>query len=316
MRASRIPGLPLILTLTLSIPGWSREARADDLGTAEALFEEGVRLYDLRDYVGSCAKLEASQKLVSASGTALNLGRCHEAQGHLFQAWSAFEDASFLARRDGDAKRAAFAHQNAERLKPLLPRLRLVVDEPMAGLEVRLDGSVIDAAAMNVPIPVDPGHHRVQASAPAHVPAVLEVDTTTGNEARLRIPKLAPTTSSGLRPGPAPAPSPSPTTTTWRTVALVTAAAGVAVTGVGTAFGIRAWGLNDSDARCPARCDVRGAELRRDAGAAADVSTVLFSAGLALLVTGAVLWFTHPTPPTMTASAPRTAFAPRTATAR
>jgi serine/threonine-protein kinase len=74
--------------------------------------------------------------------------------------------------------------------------------------------------------------------------------------------------------------------------------AGVVGLGVGSVFGLRAMSINDdAKGHCPQspRCnDPEGPELTRDAQSAATVSTIAFVAGAALLVGGAILWFTAP----------------------
>lgn len=278
----------LAVSLTSSVV-----AHADDAGTAHALFDEGVRLYDKGDYAGSCTKLEASARLLPASGTSLNLGRCHEALGHLVKAWSAFEDAAVLARRDNNASRAEFAHTNAERLRVTLPHVR-VSAEPGNTFEARLDGTVIDSAALGVAIPVDAGKHSFEARAPGKKPYVTTFEATAGKEASVVVPRLAEEST----PAPAPTPAPAETDSSWsgmKIAAVALAATGLAATGVGLGLGGYAASLKSSgDDRCTPKCDPQGRADLVNAGTAADLSTVLVSTGAVLLVAGVVLWFVAP----------------------
>jgi hypothetical protein len=73
----------------------------------------------------------------------------------------------------------------------------------------------------------------------------------------------------------------------------------VVATGLGVAFGLVAKSKNDEalePQNCPdsAHCLPRGLELTDDAKSASTVSTISFVAGGALLVGGAVLFFTAP----------------------
>ena len=96
----------------------------------------------------------------------MNLAHCHQEQGRTASAWAEFRQAAAQADAAGKPERAEYARSRASRLEGRLPRLTLSVAERAAGLEVRLDGQVIGAGAMDAPLPVDPGERRVEASAP------------------------------------------------------------------------------------------------------------------------------------------------------
>lgn len=295
MALSRLArGATLVAMLTVSAV-----ASADDAGTAHALFDEGVRLYDKGDYAGSCSKLEASARLLPASGTSLNLGRCHEALGHLVKAWSAFEDASVLARRDNNASRAEFAHTNAERLRASLPRVR-VSAEPGSSFEARLDGTLVDSAALGVAIPVEAGKHSFEARAPGKKPFVTTFEASAGKEASVVVPKLADEAAPRpAAPAPAPAPAPAESDSSWsgmKIAGVALGATGLVATGIGLGFGGYAGSLNSNAVdRCNAKhCDAQARSDIQHAGETADVATVLVSAGLVVLAAGVVLWFIAP----------------------
>ena len=86
---------------------------------------------------------------------------------------------------------------------------------------------------------------------------------------------------------------------TQKTIAVVVAGVGVVGLGVGGAFGLVAssqWSQAKSD--CGSGCSsTSGAQNERSSAlGSATVSTVGFGVGGAALVTGAVLWFTAPSP--------------------
>lgn len=282
----------LVIAATLAAPS---VARADDRATAHALFEEGVRLYERGDYAGSCAKLEASSRLLPTSGTSLNLGRCHEAQNELIKAWNAFEEATVLARRDNNASRAEFAHTNAERLRPLLPRVR-VTSEPGNVVEARLDGAPIDSAALGVAIPVEAGKHALEARAPGRRPWKTTFEAVSGKETSIVVPRLEAEPTSLPAPAPAPA-EPERGWSTWKIASVAIGATGLAATGLGLGFGGYAASLkSEGDDHCAPKCDAVGRAYLHDAGTWADASTVVVSVGAALLVAGVVLWMVAPSP--------------------
>lgn len=49
-----------------------------------------------------------------------------------------------------------------------LSRLKVVLRSAPAGIEVKLDGSVLRTAALGTPLPLDPGAHTLEVTAPRH----------------------------------------------------------------------------------------------------------------------------------------------------
>lgn len=144
-------------------------ARADDPDPAPALalFQEGKALADAGKYVEACAKLQASYRLVKKLGTLLNLADCNEKTGHTATAWAQFTEARAIAERSAQADRVAFADAHAIALAPKLSRLTLAAASPIApGLIVKRDGVTLGDGALGTEIPVDPGPHTIEASAP------------------------------------------------------------------------------------------------------------------------------------------------------
>lgn len=96
------------------------------------------------------------------------------------------------------------------------------------------------------------------------------------------------------------------------TLAIVTGGAGLVGLGLGTAFAISASSTqHDADALCTsAGCTAEGKTLLTDAGRSADIASVGFIAGAALLAAGTVLWVASPSlrpAPRSVASPPLTA---------
>jgi hypothetical protein len=292
---------PVALALVLLSPA---RATAQDKQTAEALFEEGQRLFDAKDYPRACEKFAASQRMDPAVGTLLNLGRCYEAGGRIASAAQAFADAAAQAHRENDTKREKFAAQKESELKAQVPRLTITVaGASVPGLVVERDGKALDPAVFGVAIPLDPGAHTIKATAPKKEPFATTV-TLRASEALhiLEIPALKDAAPVAPPPPerkpaletPPPAP-PGPGLGTQRTIAIALGGAGVVALGIGAYFGLHASSLqSDAKPHCfgDGTCDADGVSLTDRAGSSADVSTILFVAGGALLAGGAALWFT------------------------
>ena len=186
-----------------------------EMTLAEILYREGRQMMAERRFNEAAAKFAESYRLDPATGTLLNLATCREAEGKLASAWIAFSDAMRASRREQRDDRVKLAE---ERIAAIEPRLsRLTIDVPpearIPDLVVRIDGVAIGLAVFGVPAPIDPGAHRIEASAPGKLPFAQQV--TIGTEAdrqTVTIPPLgdAPTVlADPQRPMPSPRPAPA-----------------------------------------------------------------------------------------------------------
>lgn len=290
-------------------------AQGHDPVAAEAAFAEARALMQKGRFDEACPKLEASLSLDPALGTLLNLGDCYEKVGKTASAWLRYREAAALALEKGQREREQIARARITALEPKLCKLTVRVAE-QPEITVTRDGATVLRAAYGIPVPVDPGPHVVEArgsAAGAPFSSNVDVKPPPPNGAcaltTVDVPVLsdnggAPVVAVPVKPvlapidlGPeAPPPSIEPRWRTVHTLAIVSAGLGIVGLGVGSAFGLSASGTkSEADSFCtPAGCTADGKGLLADAGAAADVSTVFFSVGAVLLVTGAVLWLTSP----------------------
>jgi hypothetical protein len=288
-------------------PAVARAQTATDQPTAEALFAEGRRLLAEGKYADACPKFAESQRLDPAIGTLLNLGDCHEKIGQTASAWARFREAAEIAHRAGDAAREKVSKRRAAALEERLSKLTITV--PMAsnapGLEVQRDGVTMGRAVWGTAAPVDPGSHRIEATAPGRKPWSTTVTVDAAHRSiTVAIPALAAAPAEAHAPSQAApaALSPSAKETSalrghgQRVAAVVIASTGVAAVGVGSVFGVLASSKKDeSEIYCHKNlCSQRGVDLRDQALTSATVSTVAFVAGAAALAGGAALWFTAP----------------------
>jgi len=277
----------------LALSSGARVARAqttpDMTAAAEQLFEEGRSLMARERFGEACPKLAESHRLDPGVGTLLNLAECYEKQGRTASAWATYIEADTLANRLNQVQRAAFAAKRAQELAPSLPKLAIDVSETRnAGgavtVTVRRDGELLARPAWATLVPMDPGEHRIEASAPGFRPFARTVIVRTGELARVAVPALTPD-------------SEPRTSSTQKTVGLIVAGAGVVATGVGLGFGYVAKSKNDeahTDFCSSVACTQHGKDLIGEADQAALLSTVLVSVGAAVLVGGAFVFFTAP----------------------
>jgi hypothetical protein len=292
--------------------------------TAEAVFEEGMRLIKQGKFADACPKFEISQRVEPAVGTMLYLAECYEKTNRTASSWAMFREAASLAETSGQTERMKTAQARAARLEPRLAWLTIELssDALVPGLQIRRNSVLVSNELSGTPTPVDPGELRVEASAPGRLPFSTKLDVPA--KARLVVtipllqaapeaaaapvppvlagqgsasaasdkvvpPTVAPLPSSQAPSAPAPHASPIP----W-----VVASAGVAALGVGSIFGLKAMS-NADDARqiCPKGVcnEERGAAAASDAQTQAKISNVCFALGAAAVATGVVLYFALPT---------------------
>lgn len=289
---------------------------ADDKAAADALFDEARRLMQQHDYARACEKLEASQSIDPAVGTALNLADCYEKMGRTASAWATFRDTVALARKAGSADRERVARERAQSLEGRLSYLTIVA---WKGQEVAIkrDGEALDPAVLGTAIPVDPGTHEISAGASGKRTWRTQVEVRdNADRVSVSVPILgdeAPPQDAATQSA-ADSSEPTPTETqgrtvphdessggsTQRTLALVAAAIGVAGIATGTVFGLKAasnW--SDAKGQCsgdsyPASCSDSAVKLQHEASQAGTISTVSFIVGGAGVAAAAALWLTAP----------------------
>jgi len=205
-------GAVLILALARQQAAWSQSANARE-AEAEALFREGKRLLEARDYAQACPKLAESYRLDPATGALLALAICREGAGNLASAWSAYAEVAERSKAEGRADREKAAREKAAALEAKLSMLTIVVARAadVVGLRVQRDGEETARAAWGVAVPVDAGAHTIVATAPGRSP--WRATITIGVKAerrRIEVPVLVTAASevSGARDRtPAPASS-------------------------------------------------------------------------------------------------------------
>jgi hypothetical protein len=305
-------------------------AAQDRDATATALFDGGRKLMSQGKYSEACPQLAESQRLAPSGGTLLNLAECYEHTGQTASAWAAWKDAAARANAAGKAAAEKNAVARATALEPSLAKLTIVVGSgsDVPGLEVKRDGVPVGHGELGSALPIDPGAHTIEASAPSKQPWSTSVTVTPKQaDAKVTVTLIdAPVAPAPAQQGSAPADQHATPTAAQpataasasadahaggmggqKVIALVAGGVGVVGVAVGSIFGMMAKSDNDQalqNCRTSTLCSQTGLSHTDDAKSAATVSTVAFVVGAAGLVGGAVLWFTAPS---SAATAPTTA---------
>lgn len=263
------------------------EPTASDKSAADALFNEARQLLDAGRAVEACPKLEESQRLDPAVGTALNLADCFERIGRTASAYVAFGDAAALAKRSGDTARAEEAERRADAMQAKL--VRLAVNVPVAsrfeGLTVLRDGQPLAPSLWGTPIAVDPGEHSIEAKAPGRVPwkSAVKLDVP-GTTQQVSVPLLAEVKI-----------PPPPGKTAQRIAGIVVGSVGLAGLAVAGGLSIVAAKTDDESKKyClpedPNKCYAKGVALRNESITYADTATVVTIASGVVVATGVTLF--------------------------
>jgi hypothetical protein len=133
---------------------------------AEKLFLDGRKMMEAGQYPEACAKFADSQRLDPALGTLMHLATCHEKIGKFATAWSEFSDAAALAQKAGQFDREKFAREHAAALDSKLQKMIIELSHPPEGTVIKLDGATLPAGVLGTEIPLDPGDHTLEVTAP------------------------------------------------------------------------------------------------------------------------------------------------------
>ena len=295
----------LCSSLALALPARLAHAQsATDSATAESLFNEALAMLANKKPAEACPKLEASQRLDPGVGTLLYLADCYQQMGRTASAWGTFREAAYMAK-DRKDDREGVAVDSAKGLEPKLSYLTVeVTAAPGVTLEIKRDGKIISDALWNTAIPVDPGAHTVEASAPGKKPWSTSFNIADGpRQESVVVPKLEDAPVAPDAPPPVPLSAPPAElpqgSSTQKTAGWVLLGVGSAGLITGGILALLARGDDKSaNAECrPDRvrlCNPAGVELGNSAHSKATWAGVSAGIGLAAVGAGVTLLLTAP----------------------
>jgi hypothetical protein len=175
-------------------------AQSPTQGAAEASFTEGVKLMKEGRCEEAVGKFQESERLDPASGTLLNLAYCEARLGRVASAWLDYRRAIPLAQQKQRPQHEKIAREQADKLEPDLPRLSVAVAGGERTILIELDGESLPRAMWSVPVPVDPGAHRVKARLESGRDWEKSVTLARAERASVEIPVAEPAPAATVAP--------------------------------------------------------------------------------------------------------------------
>lgn len=276
---------PAFLAVVLSIASTSAAAEPtpQEKADAAALYKQGITLLEKSDFAAACPKFVESQRLDPALNTQIALAKCYDSAGKTASAWSSYRDLAFEFKKAGNPAGEKAANDKKDDLEKRLSKLQINATADAPGLVIRRDNEEISKAILGTPVPVDPGKHVVEATAPGY--QVWQTTVTIGKANDMQTVTI---------PGLVEAPK---QTSSLRTIGYAVGGVGVAGLIVGGVFGgLAAGDKSKLTTDCPS--NVCATQASQDELASAKskalISTIGLAAGGALAATGVVLILVSP----------------------
>lgn len=237
------------LTLALCLPGpWlaspvaalAAEPSPSEISVARALFDQGLADERAGRWREAAGKFRSAAAIKDTPGLRFHVARCEEEQGLFVEALLEYDRARELldaGNKAADVEKLLPAAR--ERVKAKVALLTLRVPDGVQDASVRVDGKPVSGSVLGVPMPVNPGTHRVQAASAGRKAYSREIVLDSGEalELALELPAVdAPPEPAPARPLSGTASDVAPVTdagVSARSIALVSEASLFAV-GLGT----------------------------------------------------------------------------------
>jgi hypothetical protein len=191
--------------LVLSVPAFAADPLATELALARRLFSDARTAEDAKDWPTAVARLRDAISIVETPGLRFHLAYCEEQQKLLVEALVDYERAEDLPSGHNEEFRSQIPSRRASLLKRI-PTIALLLGRDPAGANLVIDGHPLPSASFGKPIPLNPGKHVFEVSAPGFAPfktelSLDEADALVTNVVMIPTQKVGSlATSAGARP--------------------------------------------------------------------------------------------------------------------
>jgi PEGA domain len=172
--------LTLLLATSLSGLAHAQNVSDADRKAARDLYEKGASLQVQGKPAEALDSFMRSYTVFPAPTTALHVAQCHAALGHLVEAEESYRSLANAKIPDGSPQAFYAAQDQAKSelaaVSPRLPTIRVTTTpDKIQGLVVKVDDQAMNPALVGVARAVNPGTHKVTATAPGYVNAEQNV---------------------------------------------------------------------------------------------------------------------------------------------
>jgi hypothetical protein len=188
--ASLVVGAATFAT-TLTWTAAASAATDEERAAARGLADKAMSAFKEHRYADAIDLFQRAETLVHSPIHLLFLGRAHAASGQLVRAHEAFLKASREeVAADAPASRARAVADATKELEAIRPRLAELTIRVFGGPDapnVTVDGTGIAAVLVGVPMPVDPGAHRVEVKAAGFLSAWRNINLAEGQRESIKL---------------------------------------------------------------------------------------------------------------------------------
>lgn len=215
--------LALLLTLScFAVPlAWSPTARAQvsdaERAAARDLFKQGDELQRAGKFADALDKFQRAQQVIHAPTNVLRIAECQAAMGHLVEAAESYRTVTRWQLPAGSPAAFQSAVDQAKgelaQVEPRVPKVLVqVTPAPAPGSQPQLviDGATVPFALVGEQIPLDPGEHKLQATATGQASQEATVSLRERETKTIALELKPVSGGAALVPTPAPSGGPPP----------------------------------------------------------------------------------------------------------
>ncbi|HEY5962081.1 MAG TPA: hypothetical protein VIV60_36245 [Polyangiaceae bacterium] len=274
-----------VALLLISISGPS--AASEDLERARAVFRDALVLEVAGDWAAALTKFQEVAKARLTPQVRYHLARCKEHLGRQTEALGDYRVAEVEARSSGLEETGEIERARRD-LEARIPQLFLRVDGSMSMNTIELDGIALGPSALNQPMVVNPGRHRISIRNASGQASESFIDTEPGKQIELdlrdTVKDVTPT-----KPIATPIVLEAPSGRHFPTWAYFSTAIGAAaVVSSAILFVVREQAIRDLDGACKPVCEDSERSTLRRGQAASIAAPIALGVGVATL--GLATW--------------------------
>lgn len=193
-RQSLVSAVVAIGLLTGGLNGLAHAATDEERAAARNLADKAMEAFNAQRYTEAIDLFQRAETLVHSPIHLLFLGRAYVASGQLVRAQEAFLKAS---REDlgtnAPASRVRAVQDATKELDSVRPRLAELTIRVTGGSDskVTVDETEIPKVLVGVPMPVDPGQHRVEVRAEGYLAAWRKITLAEGQSQTVELELVA-----------------------------------------------------------------------------------------------------------------------------